>query len=78
MFVVNLFLFMVPYGYPNVSNCLSSLHIMFRCLYMKGTTENMIERKLGTELEHKTLKLKDYAIFNSNLFSKLKVKNIII
>jgi len=45
---------------------------------MKGTTENMIERKLGTELEHKTLKLKDYAIFNSNLFSKLKVKNIII
>ena len=36
---------------------------MFRCLYMKRTTENKAESKLGTELEHKTIKFTDYAIF---------------
>ena len=36
---------------------------MFRCLYMKRTTESKTESKLGTGLEHKTLKFTDYAIF---------------
>ena len=36
---------------------------MFRCLYMKRTTETKTESKLGTGLEHKTLKFIDYAIF---------------
>ena len=36
---------------------------MFRCLYMKRTTESKTESKLGTGLEHKALKFTDYAIF---------------
>ena len=36
---------------------------MFRCLYMKRTTESKTESKLGTGLEHKILKFTDYAIF---------------
>ena len=40
-----------------------NLYLMFRCLYMKRTTESKTESKLGTGLEHKTLKFTDYAIF---------------
>mgnify|MGYP001201893939 CR=1 FL=1 len=36
---------------------------MFSCLDMKRTTETKTESKLGTGLEHKTLKFTDYAIF---------------
>ena len=40
-----------------------NLYLMFRCLYMKRTTESKTESKLGTGLEHKALKFTDYAIF---------------
>ena len=46
---------------------------MFRCLYMKRTTESKTESKLGTGLEHKTLKFTDYAIFKFQ--SVFKVNN---
>ena len=39
------------------------LNLMFRCLYIKRTAETKTESKLGTGLEHKTLKFTDYAIF---------------
>ena len=47
---------------------------MFKCLYMKRTTENIIERKLGARLEHKTLKFTDYAIFKFQSVFKVNGK----
>ena len=51
-----------------------NLYLMFRCLYMKRTTESKTESKLGTELEHKTLKFTDYAIFKSQFVFKVNGK----
>ena len=39
------------------------LYLMFSCLDMTRTPDSKTESKLGTGLEHKTLKFTDYAIF---------------
>ena len=50
------------------------LYLMFSCLYMKRTTESKTESKLGTGLEHKTLKFTDYAIFKFQSVFKVNGK----
>ena len=50
------------------------LCLMFGCLDMKRTTETKTESKLGTGLEHKTLKFTDYAIFKFQSVFKVNGK----
>ena len=47
---------------------------MFSCLDMKRTAETKTESKLGTGLEHKTLKFTDYAIFKFQSVFKVNSK----
>ena len=50
------------------------LYHMFRYLYMTRTAETKTESKLGTGLEHKTLKFTDYAIFKFQSIFKVNGK----